>query len=626
MDTAEHRDLLRFGPFEIDPVSEELRRSGLVVRLPRQPFRILLLLVRRAGEVVSREDIHAAIWGEETYVDFEHGINTAIRQIRFALGDHAESPRYVRTLPRRGYSFIGRVEHGARNGAASPVAGPVECAPEAEPQRLQAEPRRMRMATRTVAIAAAAIVAVTLLVAWIATSRRAVEQAPAGRTIAVLPFRRLGPAIAGVDERSFAEEVRARISTFSDAHVSLIDATARTRADVVIDGTVRSAEDGIRVIVSVTDSASQTQMWSETFHRPERRKEGMAVEVAHRVACEIARRFLPPPRRQPPLQTKASPQALALYRRARMLHSRSQAYDWMRTKELYEAALREEPRFAEAWSGLSDVWAGQMLGGPMPGRETAAAQALDCARRAVALQPRNAEAHSTLGLIAAQHDYDLATAEDELRRATAADPGYVDARTNLAIILTMRGQFDESLREFAAAQKLDPAGLDINPLEPMLYLHARRYEDARARYREVLAVTPESPAAIWGLMYTYIAQRNWAEALTHLSMLGAGSVEGVPATEAGFLQVYCNLDGFMDSGRRGGRFNDYFLALYYAQLGNHDRAFALLDQAIDTHIPSVSYILVDPRIDNLRGDPRFAAALARMKLGRPPDRVGEKGQ
>ena len=619
-DTVERRDLLRFGPFEIDPASEELRRSGLIVRLPRQPFRILLLLVRRAGEVVSREEIHAAIWGEETYVDFEHGINSAIRQIRFALGDHAESPRYVRTLPRRGYSFIGRVEHGARNDAAGPVERVVECAPEAEP-------RRMRIATRTAAISAAAIIAVALLVAWMATSRRAAPKArTGGRTIAVMPFRRLGPAIAGVDERSFAEELRARIATLPDAHVSLIDATARTRADVVIGGTVRSSEDGIRVIVSATDAASQTQMWSETFHRPARRKEGMTVEVAHRVTCEIARRFLPPPRREPLLQTKASPPALALYKRARLLHSRSQAYDWMRTKELYEAAVRAEPRFAEAWSGLSDVWAGQMLSGPMPGREAAAAQASDCARRAVALQPRNAEAHSTLGLIAAQHDYDLATAEDELRRATAADPGYVDARTNLAIILTMRGQFDESLREFAAAQQLDPVGLEINPLEPMLYLHARRYEDARARYREVLAVTPESPVAIWGLMYTYIAQRNWADALTFLSMLGAGSVEDVPATEAGFLKVYRRLDGFMDTGRRGGKFNDYFLALYHAQLGDRDRAFELLDQAIDKHIPSVSYIMVDPRIDNLRGDPRFAAALGRMKLGRPPERVGVKGE
>lgn len=623
MDAAESRQLLRFGPFELDPVNEELRRSGLIVRLPRQPLRILLLLVRRTGQVVSRDEIHAAIWGNETYVDFEHGINSAIRQIRFALGDHAESPRYVRTLPRRGYSFIGRVEHVARNHAA-----PLESVPEAAiPLPLPPPPPQRTRAARIVAIAAATILATVVMVALIAQSRRpAVETRSSGSAVAVQPFRRLGPAIPGVDERSFTEELRARIGTLPHAHVSLIEPTASTRADVVIDGTVRQAEDGIRVIVSATDAASQTQIWSETFHRPARRKEGMAVEVAHRVMCEIGRRFLPPPRREPLLRTGASQSAVALYKRARMLHSRSQAYDWMRTKELYEAAVREEPRFAEAWSGLGDVWVGQMLSGPKGERVHAAKRAADCARRAVALLPGNAEAHSTLGLIAAQHDYDLAAAEDALRRATAADPGYVDARANLAMVLTMRGQADESLREFAVAQQLDPVTLDLSPIEPLLYLHARRYEDARARYREILAVSPESGPAIWGLMYTYIAQKNWSEALALLAMLRGEPLKDVPATESGFLKEYRGLDGFMDHGRKQGRFNDYFLALYHAQLGDRDRAYELLDRAIEAHIPGVSYIMVDPRIDNLRGERRFNEVLARLKLGQPPERVAASGR
>src|ERR1041384_6574653 len=113
MERRRDQHLLRFGPFELDPVGEELRRSGTRIRLARQPLHILLLLIRRAGEVVSREEIHAAVWGDETYVDFEHGINSAIRQIRSALGDNAEQPRYVRTLPRRGYSFIAAVEQVA---------------------------------------------------------------------------------------------------------------------------------------------------------------------------------------------------------------------------------------------------------------------------------------------------------------------------------------------------------------------------------------------------------------------------------------------------------------------------------------------------------------------------------
>jgi len=466
-----------------------------------------------------------------------------------------------------------------------------------------------------------------VMAALIAESRRsAVGKQPSTHALAVLPFRRLGPAIAGIDERSFAEELRARIGTLPRAHVSLIETAEgdrrqdlRARAAVVIDGTIRQEEDGIRVIVSVADAASQTLIWSETIQRPAGRKEGMAVEVAHRVTCEIARRFLPPPRHEPPLRTRASPSAVSLYKRARMLHSRSQAYDWMRTSELYEAALREEPRFAEAWSGLSDVWAGQMLG-RAAGRDHAAIRAADCARRAVALQPRNAEAHSTLGLLAAQRDYDLAAAEDALRRATTADPAYVDARVNLALVLMMRGQVEESLLELAAAQQLDPVMLDLSTIEPFLYLHARRYEDARARYREILAVHPQSQTAAWGLLFIYIAQEDWSEAISLARTLVPEPAENVPVTEAGFLKVYRGLDSSMQKGHGVGTFNAYFMAVYYAQLRDRDRAVASLAKAIDARVPAVSYIMVDPRLDNLRGDPRFSALVARMKLGRPPDR------
>ncbi len=590
--------MLRFGPFELDPEGEELRRSGTLVRLARQPLRILLLLIRRAGDVVSREEIHGAIWGNETYVDFEHGINSAIRQIRSALGDNAEQPRYIRTLPRRGYSFVAAVER------VSKADEPVEPKPK---------PRRARRRI-TVAIVVAAIMA-----ALLDTSHRFVRPSSpsqGARAIAVEPFRRLGPPLTGVDERTFAEELRATIARLPRAQVSLIPGGGR--ADYVINGVVRQTEDGARVIVSIVDAASQTQIWSETFQRPAKRSDGMAVEVAHRVMRELARRFFPTPRRGPALRTQASPRAIALYNRARLAHSRSQAYDWMRTKALYEAALHEEPRFAEAWSGLSDVWIGQALQGPIADCDRAAAQALACARRAVALQPGNAEAHSTLGLLAGQRDYDLATAEDELRRATAGDPQYLDARVNLAMVLAMRGQSDDSLREFTIAQQLDPAGLDLSQFEPLLYLYARRYEDARARYRDILAVNPDSVGATWGLMFTYVAQKNWSEALALAATIRPKAVKAVPATEEGFLSVYCSFDSYLQDGRRQEKLNDYFLAIYYAQTHDRDRSFQSLNRAIDVHTPAVSYIMVDPRLDNLHGDPRFRAVLARINLGRPP--------
>ncbi|HEY0160022.1 MAG TPA: tetratricopeptide repeat protein [Thermoanaerobaculia bacterium] len=598
-------ELLRFGPFELDPDREELRRSGLVLRIPRQPLRILLLLVSRAGEVVTRDDIHAAIWGSETYVDFEHGINSAIRQIRFALGDRAETPRYVRTLPRRGYSFIAAVERVAKPGESASVAVPAAAVPTPPAAR-------PRLTLRVLAVAAVALLVLTAVGALIAASR---ERPSGGRTIAVEPFRRLGPPIAGVDERSFAGELRATIGTLPPAHVSLV---VSDRADLVVSGTIREAEDGVRVIVSLADAASRTQVWTGTFQRPATRKEGMTVEVAHRVMHELARRYLPPPRREPPLVTNASKTAIALYRRARTQSARSQAYDWMRTKELYEEAVAEEPRFAEAWSGLGDVWCNRALRGPLAERETAAARAAQYARRALSVQPRNPEALTILGLIAAQRDFDLAAAEETMRRAVAADPGYVDARTNLSMILTMRGQADEALQEWEIARQLDPVMHDLAPAEAFLFLYARRYDDARARYRDILAVHPESQRAFWGLMFTCMARRNWSEAIALANTVRPDGGASVPATEAGFMEVYRALEPHLLELHRRDRVNEYFLALYYSQTGRPERAFELLHRAVDRRVPMMSYIMVDPRLDNLRGDPRFDALLARMNLGRPP--------
>ncbi len=583
-------ELLRFGPFELDPERMDLRRSGLALRLPPQPLRILLMLATRAGEVVSREEIHRDIWGEAHHVDFEHGISTAIRRIRFALGDNAEAPRYVRTLPRVGYSFIAPVERVARPGPIDEAAAPA--------------PRRTRFPLRW---PAALIVAVTLLIPFAAP----LGGSGGGRTVAVQPFRWIGPARTGLDAGSFAEELRARIGTLPTRRIRLLDRDSR--ADVVVEGTVRGHEGYVRVIVSIVDAASQTRVWSETIDRPVDRTEAVPIEVAHRVTQELARRFLPPPRHEPVVTTNVSQQALASYQLGREARLRGQ---WPRSKTLYETALREEPRFAEAWSGLSEAWVDQALSGPVAGRTQAAIEARKYAARALELQPRNAEAISTYGLLAAQRDYDLAAAEDFFRRATVADPDYVDAHGSLASVLAMLGQVEPSLRELEVARQLDPASFALQLKEPLFHLFARRFDDARARYRDILLVRPNNPPAMWGTLFTSIAQKRWSEAGAAVRMIRRASPERAPATAAEFLEIYRELAPQVEENRRRGTMEDYVAALYYAQSEDRDRAFALLSSAVDSRLPLVSYMRVDPRLDPLRGDARFRELLFRARLVR----------
>jgi DNA-binding winged helix-turn-helix (wHTH) protein/tetratricopeptide (TPR) repeat protein len=603
--------ILRFGPFELDPDREDLRRSGLDLRLHGQPLQILLLLLDRAGQVVTREEIQTAVWGDETHVGFEQGINTAIRQIRAVLNDNAEAPRYVRTIPRRGYVFIAPVERivspesGGPESAVPVVAAVV--APAAPPGRK----RRARRSAAAVTIAAVMAIVLAssfaaILAAW--RHRGAV-------TIAVSPFRAIGTKSTGVDARAFAEELEAAIALLPERHVRLI---TDGRADIVIEGTVQRTAEGLRVIASAIDSRSDLQLWSETYERPAEWTDGIAIETAHRVELAIAQRYLPPPKRAPSLVTRVRPRALELYRLAR----EQQDHDPIAAARSFEQALAAEPRFAEALSGLSDLAGERMLRSRPPERNREARRAADYARRAIELQPKNAEAWSIRGLVALQYDYDLAAAEAAFRRAIDGDTDYAVAHFNLAATLTARGRFDEALTEYSAARQLDPARFGLHPMEARIYLCARRYDDALARYRESRAVSREDTALILGQIAAYAAQHRWRDAITatqSLAELKDLPKDIVPATEDGFLQAYRKFEPFIREGCRNGTFNDYVGAAYYAELGDRERALEWLRISIASHAPSVSYALVDPRLDSLRDDPRFHALLRATKLGTRQD-------
>ena len=614
-------EIFRFGPFELDAEREELRRGGLTLRLFPQPMRLLLMLVRRAGAMVTRDEIEREIWGSDTYVDFEQGINSAIRQIRTQLGDNADAPRYIRTVPRRGYVFVAAVERVSIENEMATTTGssvprPLGPSVTTEPpprNRATAQPRNRRRI-----IAAGALLAAIAIVAAIVWYQKQPADAREPREIAVVPFRVIGEVPQGVQPRAFAQELRATIGMLSQRSIVLLDENSASRANVRIEGTVQQEHDGVRVIVSGIDAATGTQIWSETYDRPKGKAEGMPIEIAHLVAREVARRFLPPPRHEPVLRTRVSPKAADVYRRGRIERMRSfpdQTSD--HGEKLFQEALREEPRFSEAWSALADLWTERAMTGPAAGRAEAVRRAREYAGRALALQPGNVEAQSTMGILAFQQDYDLATAEEIFRRVVAADPEYFDGMFNLAQTLTARGEFDAAFAEYSNARELDPMMLDLHPVEGTLFLRARRYEDALARFREILAVRPQSGAAKWGSLTVYIAQRRWDEAIRMIRDIG-GEYQSLPpkspATFEDFRAEYRRIEPLVLRSYQHERFDDYFVAVYYAQLGEKDRAFEALNRALAVRAPAICYLLVDPRIDPLRADARFEAFVKQTRL------------
>jgi Tfp pilus assembly protein PilF len=315
------------------------------------------------------------------------------------------------------------------------------------------------------------------------------------------------------------------------------------------------------------------------------------------------------------LRTRISPAVARLYRQAR--HERTRSLpdpDGYGAAELYEQTLRAEPRFAEALSGLADIWVQRAGASQPPVRTQAVAKSRDYARRALALQPDNVEALAALGLLALQYDWDLTAAEEALRAAVASDPEDVDAHDNLCGVLAARGEFDAAIQEYEAARALDPIDFDLHPSEGMLLLRARRYEEASAVYREILRFR-ESKYAWWGLLWASIKRKDWneAEATLRPMLELPPRPRGARAGEREFRDLYRRLEPLVRTLRDRGEFDHYHVAAYYSQRGDLDRTFAALDRAFVTRSPLLANLMVDPRFDAIRNDPRYPALAARIR-------------
>ena len=564
-------EVFRFGRFELRPAAEELRRNGTIVRLPHQPLRILTMLVTRAGELVTREEIRAAVWGDETFVDYEQGINTAIRQIRFALHDAAEAPRFLQTVPRRGYRFIAAVERIE----PEEMLATFEAAVIPPPPVVVAEPppaKRFRVRRRD--LLAVAIALLVAFVAYALVKTRAERNEP-GVDVAVMPFRVIGTMPPTLDPRAFSEELTARVTQLQP---DVIRVGAAAGADLLIEGTLHASGENVRALVRGVDAKTRAPLWAESYERSQ------PSVVALRVTRLLAQKHLPPPRSEPLVRTRVSRRALELYKQARTERNRPRTQrDLDRALTLFREALKLEPELAEAWSGIGDIHAER--------RELKKARA--ALTRAIELDPKCAEAHNDLGFLLMQYDRAYGPAEDALRRAIAADPDYIDAHFNLAVLSSAMGQHEQAVAEMRKVQQLAPLFYLPGNAMANIYFQARRFDEAEAELRACIAL-----------------QQN-----IELAQLGLLSIQLARNPRHGQSERMRELESELVAAWEADRLGDYMLATYYAQRGNADRAFELLDSAIANHAPHTLYLFVDPRFDNLRNDPRFAARLKAMRFG-----------
>jgi TolB-like protein/DNA-binding winged helix-turn-helix (wHTH) protein/tetratricopeptide (TPR) repeat protein len=618
---------VRFGDLEFDLRTGELCRRGMSLKLQPQPSRILVLLVTRAGEIVSRDEIAREVWGGDTFVDFEQGLNYAIRQIRAALNDDADQPRYVETLPKRGYRFIARVDTSEPERAAVPLEAPEEKVVHGSPAA--------SFRNRWYAVAVLALVmmgGVVLLLRGVRPARSHASKI----MLVVLPFQNL----SGNPEQDYlsegmTEELITQLGRMRPDRLGVIARTSsmfyqKTDKPVdrigrelgvqyVVEGSVRRDGRRVRITAQLVQVSDQTHLWAENYDRDASDILGMEEEVATSVSKTIGADLLPAEAHGQPAHT-IDPEAYEAYLRGQYFWNKGTAEGYGRALHYFGEAVAKVPTYAEAHAGLADTH--NMIGYWMmaPPRQVFPLAKQE-AMRALELNPALPQAHAALAYSRFEYDWDVAAAESEFKRALELDANSASAHEWYGILLGISGRTAEMEQQLGMARKLDPLSLQVSMIEAAKDYVLRRYNDAIGELRSMLEMDPNFQPAypLLGTVYEKTgrhadAVRAWEKGL---------ALAGVPPDaiaeldrkfrKGGIAEFLRGETELLQSMSRSVYISAVMIAMNYTWLNEKDQAFAALEQAYNERSGWLLELSIDPVWDPLRSDPRFASLLQRVK-------------
>jgi TolB-like protein/DNA-binding winged helix-turn-helix (wHTH) protein/Tfp pilus assembly protein PilF len=643
--------LVRFGAFQLDLRTGELRKSGVTINLPDQPFQLLKTLLERPGELFTREELRQRLWSAETFVDFEHGLNAAVRRLRDALGDSAEAPRFVETLPRRGYRFVAPVIQEPTADSAAPsrpgiaAEGGALPTPDVEPAR----PLTRVLVSGVIAagaIAAVAVIAAAVLWAfgyrpWSPATRQSTSVG--GRfMLAVLPFENLtGDPDQEYISDGMTEELIAQLGRMNPSRLGVIARTSAMqfkkttkRADQIgsdlgvsylLEGSVRTTGSRIRIAVQLIDARRESQLWAEQYERDARDLLALQREVAEAIVRQITTSLAVAPSHIGADAHRHSTVAEAYehYLRGRYYWSKDTADRLQKAMEHFRRAIDLDPSYALAYSGVADTYTLLGSDGFLPMSE-AYPLGRTAALKALELDDTLGEAHNSLAAVTADYYWDWAEADRHFKRAIALNPNYVTALRFYSFYLAYMGRPEEALAIAERARRVDPVSAEAQMNVGVILYFARRYDEALVEIRETLELAPDfGPAHIMlGRIYLATGTPDRAvEALEraqrimgrrpdvltpHASALARAGRQREARTMLAELRQ-------LSSPRPAAPIR---VALVHIALGETDRAFEWLDKACEARDWQMALLNVEPAFDVLRKDQRFAALVERVGLPR----------
>jgi TolB-like protein/DNA-binding winged helix-turn-helix (wHTH) protein/Tfp pilus assembly protein PilF len=647
---------LRFGTYEFDLRSGELRKHGIRLKLQEQPSQILAILLEHRGEMVTRDELQRRLWPSDTFVDFDHSLNTAVMRLREALSDSSENPRFIETLPRRGYRFVAPVDEKALPPSDSALTQSGEVvlphAPHSnessaitslllEPTPTPAKstgrisrPRLMVLTPFVFAMILAGALGVRYLV------RPTAATAPPNQltSLVVLPFENLS---ADKDQAYFADgmtdeliahlakirslRVISRTSSmeYKGTHKTLSQIARDLNVDSVVEGTVLRSGDRVRITAELVQVATDRHLWAETYESQLGDILTLQSHVASAIVNEIRVKLTPEDQVRLATTRPVSTQSYEDYLKGRFYWNKRSQEGLTKAIDYFQLAIENDPNYALAYAGLADCYSiiGSAIVGTVPASEVAP-KARAAALKSLELDNTLAEAQTSLATVRFNYDWDWNAAATGFRRAVELNPSYATAYQRNSLYLMSMGRTSESIAEMNRAHDLDPLSISMNfSLGWRLYM-AREYDQAIEQLRNSIDMDPDFVLPHLVLGQAYEQKRAFDQAIAELRRAADISQNSPPAIAA-LARTYALsgrtaearnlLDQLMQQSKRQ-YVSPFYVAIVYAGLGEHEQALDWLEKAYGDRSNAIVFLKVDPQLDTLRASPRFHELQRKLRL------------
>jgi TolB-like protein/DNA-binding winged helix-turn-helix (wHTH) protein/Flp pilus assembly protein TadD len=626
--------LIRFGPYAADLRSRELYKSGIKLKLRDQSFQVLVMLLEHPGEVVTREQLRQKLWPDETFVDFDHGLNAAVERLRRCLGDSAATPAFIETLSRRGYRFIGALDSSQPESLPELLKG----APKEFPKDPEtAVPANFR---RTIFLISTVVLATLVLLFFVGArwrqSRGAGMQSVHQAMLAVLPFENLsGDPNEDYFSDGLTEELITQLGALSPDQLGVIARTTsmaykRTSksvqqiagelgVDYILESSVRRDGNQMRISVQLIRTRDQVHVWADSYDRQISHSIALQEEVAKAVAKQIKIKLGPAPT-GPSSPRALDQQANEAYLRGRYFQNQFTVVGFGKAINYFQQAIDRDPSFAEAYSGLAESYNFLVVTDAMSTQD-GESKALGAARQAVALGEGRAESHSALGNVMVGL-WNWSQAEAELKRAIELNPSYsTEHRIYAALLVTLK-RHEEAWEQINEAMRLDPLSMPNNAEVVRTLYYARDYDRAIEQATKVFQLDPDYYRTHFWLARVYAQKRMSEEAIAESEKV----LQAMPDSSVGLTELAYSLaaGGRRPEARRILQHLEekskrdfvpaYNFAVVHLALDEQDRALYFLQRAYKERDWALMVLAVEPRLDSLRSDPRFQELVRKAGL------------